>query len=122
MKLLERKKEPKVTLTLNIMAIFMVIFAIFNIYTSNKYIADLVKQGFKPSNQVSEVINYYLTAVTPYVFYAICLFALGYIIKKVVYLVDDESLNRLVKENLGRPSVANNEDDDIDMLLKDLDD
>lgn len=121
MRLQKRNKIPKATLILNIIAIVMGIFAIFNIYTSHMYLTNLIKQGFDPKDQAAEVINYYLTAVTPYVFYGICLVALGYIIKKVVYLVDTESVSQLDKEYLEKASVEKDEDREIDMLFKDLD-
>lgn len=92
MKSLEVKKAPKVTVILNITAIVMGLFAIFNIYTSYMYISSLTLKGFDPSSQVAEVINYYLSSVTPYVFYGITLAALGYIIKKIVYLVDTKNV------------------------------
>ncbi|MBU3103653.1 hypothetical protein [Clostridium gasigenes] len=121
MKLQERNKVSKATKILNTMAIIMVIFAIFNIYTSHMYISSLVKQGFDPIKQITEVINYYLNSVTQYVFYGICLAALSYIIKKVVYLGDVDSINKLDKDYLEKESVVEEEYDEIDMILKELD-
>lgn len=121
MRLKKRNKIPKATLILNTIAIVMGIFAIFNIYTSHMYLTSLIKQGLDPRNQATEVINYYLTTVTPYVFYGICLVALGYIIKKVAYLVNTESVSQLDKEYLEKASVEKDEDCEIDMLFKDLD-
>ncbi|MGL5354201.1 MAG: hypothetical protein ACRDA5_12895 [Clostridium sp.] len=121
MKLQERKKVTKATLILNIMAIVMMIFAIFNVYMSQKYISSLIKQGFDPIKEIAQVINYYANAVTPYVFYAICLAALSYIIKKVVCLGDIEIINKVDEEHLEKASVVEDEDDEIDMMLKDLD-
>lgn len=114
------KKVQKVTLILNIVAIVMGVFAIFNIYTSHMYILSLVEKGFNPSTQVTEVINYYLTAVTPYVFYGICLAALSYIIKNNVCLVDANNTTKIDRECLEKVSVESNEDDEIEMLFKDL--
>ncbi|MBU3133003.1 hypothetical protein KPL40_11130 [Clostridium gasigenes] len=121
MKLQERNKVPKATKILNTMAIIMVIFAIFNIYTSHMYISSLIKQGFDPIKQITEVINYYLNSVTQYVFYGICLATLSYIIKKVVYLGDVDSINKLDKDYLEKASVVEEEYDEIDMILKELD-
>lgn len=120
MKLKKMKKVQKVTLILNIVAIVMGVFAIFNIYTSHMYILSLVEKGFNPSTQVTEVINYYLTAVTPYVFYGICLAALSYIIKNNVCLVDANDTTKIDKECLEKVSVKSNEDDEIEMIFKDL--
>ncbi|MBU3089417.1 hypothetical protein KPL42_13045 [Clostridium gasigenes] len=121
MKLQYRNKVSKATQILNTMAIVMVIFAIFNIYTSHMYISSLIKQGFDPIKQITEVINYYLNSVTQYVFYGICLAALSYIIKKVVYLGDVDSINKLDKDYLEKESVVEEEYDEIDMILKELD-
>ncbi|MBB6714426.1 hypothetical protein [Clostridium gasigenes] len=121
MKLQERNKVSKATKILNTMAIIMVIFAIFNIYTSHMYISSLIKQGFDPIKQITEVINYYLNSVTQYVFYGICLAVLSYIIKKVVYLGDVDSINKLDKDYLEKASVVEEEYDEIDMILKELD-
>lgn len=132
MKLQYRNKVSKATQILNTMAILMVIFAIFNIYTSHMYISSLIKQGFDPIKQITEVINYYLNSVTQYVFYAICLAALSYIIKKVIYLEDVESINKLEKDYLDKDYldedyldkasvVVEEQYDEIDMILKELD-
>ncbi len=125
MKLKKMEKVQKVTLLLNIIAIVMGIFALFNIYTSHMYILSLVEKGFNPSTQVTEVINYYLTAVTPYVFYGICLAALSYIIKNNVCLVDAKSTTKIDSESLEtvsvdleKVSVESNEDDEIEMFFK----
>lgn len=121
MRLKKRNKTPKATLILNTAAMIMGILAIFNIYKSHMYVSSLIEKGFDPSNEVSEVINYYLTTVTPYVFYGICLVALGYLIKKVDYLVDAKSVSQLDKEYLEKAPVEKDEDSELDMLFEDLD-
>lgn len=118
--MVERKKVPKATLILSISAMVMGVFAIFNIYTSYMYISNLTKQGFVPSEQITEVINYYLTAVTPYVFYGICLASLGYITQKVLYLIGANTVRKVEEEYLEKPSVEKHVYDDIDELLRDL--
>ncbi|WP_017354222.1 MULTISPECIES: hypothetical protein [unclassified Clostridium] len=120
MNLQGKNKIPKATFVLNILATVMGIFAIFNLYTSHKYIAGIIENGFDPSKQLSDVINYYLNSVTQYVFYGICLFTLGYIIKKVAYLVDAMNIRKLDKEHLVIASLEKDENDEIDRILKDL--
>ncbi|MBZ9691204.1 hypothetical protein [Clostridium sp. M14] len=120
MNLQGKNKIPKTTFVLNILATVMGIFAIFNLYTSYKYIAGLIEKGFDPIKQLSDVINYYLNSVTQYVFYGICLFTLGYIIKKVAYLVDAMNVRKLDKKHLAAASVENDEDDEIDRIFKNL--
>lgn len=55
--MVERKRVPKVTLILNISAMGMGMFAIFNIYTSYMYISNLIKQGFVPSEQITFIYS-----------------------------------------------------------------
>lgn len=84
---IERKKGSAIAVILNCLGIIMMLLAIFSIYNSNKYIEGLVLQGFEPSKQMVQVINYYITSVTPYVFYGICLFVFAYIVKKLEFLI-----------------------------------
>lgn len=121
MRLKKRNKTPKATLILNTIAMIMGIFAIFNIYKSHMYVSSLIEKGFDPSSEVAEVINYYLTTVTPYVFYGICLVALGYLIKKVDYLVDAKSVSQLDKEYSEKAPIEKDEDSELDKLFEDLD-
>lgn len=112
----EVKNTPKVTFILNICSIIMGVFAIFNIYTSYKHISNLILQGFEPSKQLAEVINYYLISVTPYVFYGICLFLLGFIIKQISYIGNCNE----VCGNTEKSVVEQENDDIVDDILADI--
>ena len=94
----------------------MNVVQIFNIYTSYKHISNLILQGFEPSKQLAEVINYYLISVTPYVFYGICLFLLGFIIKQISYIGNCNE----VCGNTEKSVVEQENDDIVDDILADI--
>ncbi|MEG1002848.1 MAG: hypothetical protein RSF37_05545 [Clostridium sp.] len=110
-------KAPKGTLILNILATLMGACAVFNIYTSNIYINNLIKQGLDVSKQLTDVISYYLNAVTPYIVYCICFVALGYIINKVVYLTEIKEVNAILEKSLDNKSLEDDEGE-IDILFE----
>lgn len=118
MKFQEIKKCPMAIIILNIMIIVMVIISMFSIYTSQIYISELVKQGFNPTEQIAEVIKYYINSITPYVFYTICLATLSCIVKKVLYLENLFKISKVDEVNLEKSLEV---EDEIDMLLKELD-
>ena len=112
------KKLPKITLMLYIYATIMLVFAIFNIYTSNKYIEGLMLQGFKPAEQMTDVIKFYIEAVTPYVFYSICITVLGYIVKILKNFVSTENELKEVTNYEERQIVKDEEEDIVEELLR----
>ncbi|MDU1413631.1 MAG: hypothetical protein E6929_12525 [Clostridium sp.] len=102
-----------VTKVLNISAIVMGIFAVFNTYASYKHIADLISKGLKVKDQLMEVINYYIASIAPYVFYGLVLYGLAIIIKQNYKRIENNnSLLSIPSE--GR---VNEEDDLVDELL-----
>ena len=102
-----------VTKVLNISAIVMGIFAVFNTYASYKHIADLIKEGLKVKDQLMEVINYYIASIAPYVFYGLVLYGLAIIIKQNCKRVENNnSLFSIPLEDR-----VNEEDDLVDELL-----
>lgn len=112
------KKAPKMTIVLYLCATLMTLCTMFIIYKSNTYISSLVAQGFEPSKELGEVINYYLSMVTPYVFYTICLFSLGYIVQKIdCVIINQENM----KETNGYlENESENKDDEIDDLFSNI--
>ncbi|WP_434799660.1 hypothetical protein [Terrisporobacter vanillatitrophus] len=90
-------KKAIIPIVLYVVAALIVVYSIFTIYTSYTYISNLVATGsIVIKNQLSDVISYYVSTSMPYVFYAIVVWAIGYIINK---------LNNL------SPSTINKEDD-----------
>ncbi|MGL6107026.1 hypothetical protein [Romboutsia sp.] len=127
MKSVDIKKVPKTTIILYSCATLMTLCTIFMIYKSNTYISGLVAQGFDPSKEFVEVINYYLVTVTPFVFYTISLFSLGYIVEKINHIIKIQNINvennrYLDKEpkNIDKESENIDEDDkdEIDDFFK----
>ena len=102
-----------VTKVLNISAIVMGIFAVFNTYASYKHIADLIKEGLKVKEQLMEVINYYIASIAPYVFYGLVLYGLAIIIKQNYKRIENN--NSLLSIPLEER--VNEEDDLVDELL-----
>ena len=75
------KKSKIVSTILDVSAGIMAVLALFSTYNSYKYISGLVAKGLEISDQLIEVINVYVNAISPYVFYAVCLFGIGHLIK-----------------------------------------
>lgn len=123
METVQIRKTSKLIMILNVFGGVMMVFALFNIYTSYKYISGLVVQGFVPSKQMAQVANYYMTSVTPYAFYGICLFALAYIAKRVDCLIVDGNkteVNKIYEDRV--IEIEQEEDDDIvETLLNEID-
>ena len=63
------KSVSKVTIGVYVLAVLMGGIALYNVYTCYDYIASIVEQGFVISENLTDVINYYLSNVTPYAFY-----------------------------------------------------
>lgn len=118
MKLVNIKKMPKITIILYLCAMLMAICTMFIIYKSSTYISSLVAQGFNPSDEIVEVINYYLSSVTPFVFYTISLFSLGYIVKKVDYIIKSQEIR--VDNNKYLDNESENEEDELDDLFSNI--
>lgn len=89
----QNQKVSKVSILLYVLAVVMFVVALYNVYTCYQYVTSIVEQGFVVSESLEDVINYYLSNVSPYAFYAICLWGLGYMIQKVTYLVDHIQLS-----------------------------
>lgn len=118
MKPVDIKKVSKITIILYSCATIMAICTMLIIYKSNTYISNLVAQGFDPKNEILEVINYYLITVTPFIFYTVSLFSLGYIVKKIDNIMKNQEISIVNNEYLNIES--ENEDDEIDDLFSDI--
>lgn len=118
MKNIDVKKMPKMSILLYSCSILMALCILFVIYKSNTYISGLVEQGFDPKKEIVEVINYYLGAITPFVFYTISLTALGYIVQKIDYIIKGQGV--IVENNECLGEELKNNDDEIDDLFSDI--
>lgn len=76
-------KQPILSMVLYVVAILIAAYSIFTIYTSYTYISELVEAGSVViSEQLSDVVSYYVSTSMPYVFYAIAVWAIGYFVNK----------------------------------------
>lgn len=124
MKLIGKKRISKAVVIFNILAVIMFLISVFTIYKSNSYISGLIEQGFDANSEWIEVFNYYITTVTPYLFYGTVLGGLAYVIQRITYLIDIQNEMRINKEYLKEEQsiIENNEKDDIESIFNELED
>lgn len=95
------KKVSKVSVVLYFLAAIMFLLAGYQVYACYAYVASIVEQGFVVSDSLSDVINYYMSNVTPYAFYASCLWGLGFLIQKVCLFINEfKQASEVVEEVL----------------------
>lgn len=88
-------KKQILPIVLYVFAILIAVYSIFTIYTTHTYISSLVETGSVViKDQLVDVISYYVSASMPYVFYAVVVWAIGYIISKLNYLGNSISHNK----------------------------
>ena len=96
----KKNKIATLPIVLYVVAAIIAAYSIFTIYTSYTYISSLVTAGtIVIKDQLADVISYYVSTSMPYIFYAIVIWAIGYIINK---------LNNL------RPSTINREENNLE--------
>lgn len=84
-------KEPKkinkksiLPIVFYVVAGLIAIYSLFTIYTSYTYITSLVDAGsINVTEQLSDVVNYYVSSSMPYIFYSISIWSIGYVISKL---------------------------------------
>ncbi|MEW9080728.1 hypothetical protein [Terrisporobacter glycolicus] len=95
-------KKAIIPIVLYVVAALIAVYSIFTIYTSYTYISSLVAAGsIVIKDQMAQVISYYITTSMPYVFYAIVVWAIGYIINK---------LNNLSPSTINKENVKSEEE------------
>ena len=85
-------KKPAV-LVLYAIAILLGIYTIVTMYSSYTYISGLVSQGLVISDELLNIVTYFVGNSVPYLFYAIVIWAIGYFINKLDYKVDEVNVN-----------------------------
>lgn len=93
------KKVSNVSIVLYLLAIIMLGFAAYQVYACYAYVASIVEQGFVVADGLSDVVNYYMSNVTPYAFYASCLWGLGFLIQKLCTFINEFKLSSEVVDN-----------------------
>lgn len=77
-------KKSVLSIVLYVVAAILAIYSVYKIYDTYNYVNALVSYGsVDPSTQMADIVNYYISAVSTYAFYAIVVWALGYIISKL---------------------------------------
>jgi len=77
-------KKNVLSIVLYVVAAILAIYSAYKIYDTYNYVNALVSYGsVDPSTQMADIVNYYISAVSTYAFYAIVVWALGYIISKL---------------------------------------
>lgn len=90
-----QRNVSKLAVGLYILSFFMLVLTGYSVYNCYIYVASIVEQGFVISENLNDTISYYLSSVTPYAFYTICLGAMAYIVqqmKKIVMLQSQEAV------------------------------
>ena len=77
-------KKNVLSIVLYVVAAILSIYSVYKIYDTYNYVNALVAYGsVDPSTQMADIVNHYISAVSTYAFYAIVVWALGYIISKL---------------------------------------
>lgn len=81
----KNSKKP-VVIALYVISILFGIYAIFTMYNSYTYISSLVSQGLSISEELLNVIEYFVGNSSPYIFYAIATWGIGYTVNKLNFI------------------------------------
>lgn len=74
-------KISKLSIVLYVVAVILAIYSLVTMYSSYTYISSLIDTGsIVVSDQLLDIIQYFMGESMPYVFYAIAIWAMGYII------------------------------------------
>lgn len=112
-----RKKSPIVIL-LYCLASVIGVYTLITVYNSYTYISQLVSQkGLVISEQLLNVITYYMNASLPYLFYTISIWGIGYIIDKINCFNKDKEHSDKVSQN---DYIDINREEDLDSFFNEI--
>lgn len=115
-KIKNMKKFNRVNIIFYVIGCFMLLFALFNLYNVHQYITSLISSGqLDLSQQMKQVVTTYLEACLPYIFYACCLFGIGYVIS---FLNIDPSALPLEVHQSHEKEIKEDSEEEIDQFLK----
>ena len=86
MKNSNQKTKNPISIALYIVSALFGIYTILTVYNSYSYITTLTALGLVISEELLNVISYFVENSAPYIFYALATWAMGYIISKVNYI------------------------------------
>jgi len=109
-------KKNVLSIVLYVVAAILAIYSAYKIYDTYNYVNALVSYGsVDPSTQMADIVNYYISAVSTYAFYAIVVWALGYIISKLNTLTNALTSNNTT-ETVESEDVKN--DDEVLTIME----
>ena len=89
-----KKIRNPISIVLYVVSALFGIYTILTMYNSYSYITTLTAQGLVISEELLNVISYFVENSAPYIFYAIAIWAMGYSINKLNFIA-----NNIVIEN-----------------------
>lgn len=89
-----KKIRNPISIVLYVVSALFGIYTILTMYNSYTYITTLTAQGLVISEELLNVISYFVENSAPYIFYAIATWAMGYSINKLNFIA-----NNIVIEN-----------------------
>lgn len=112
-------KKSNIVISLYCLASFIGVYTLITVYNSYTYISELVsKKGLLISEQLLNVITYYLNASLPYLFYAIAIWGIGYIIDKInCFNKKEEQSDKVSQEDY---IDINKEEEDLDSFFNSI--
>lgn len=112
------RKKSNIVISLYCLASFIGVYTLITVYNSYTYISELVsKKGLLISEQLLNVITYYLNASLPYLFYAIAIWGLGYIIDKInCFNEKEEQSDKVSQEDY----IDINKEEDLDSFFNSI--
>ena len=108
---MKNNKKSPIVIVLYTLSILIGIYTIFTVYSSYTYISSLVEQGLVISDELQNVINYYVDASLPSLFYAIAIWGIGYIINKLNYITNEVKSNN--QENIIKETIVTESNEDV---------
>lgn len=112
------RKKSNIVISLYCLASFIGVYTLITVYNSYTYISELVsKKGLLISEQLLNVITYYLNASLPYLFYAIAIWGIGYIIDKInCFNEKEEQSDKVSQEDY----IDINKEEDLDSFFNSI--
>ena len=91
-----KKIRNPISIVLYVVSALFGIYTILTMYNSYSYITTLTAQGLVISEELLNVISYFIENSAPYIFYAIATWAIGYSINKLNFIAN----NIVIQDNV----------------------
>ncbi len=112
-----KQKKSVIEVIVYFVAVMMGTYFLFSLYNSYQYISSLVATNqIVISQQLNQVITYYMSNSLPYLFYTLVLLALGQILNKLC----TDKIHLLQNEETKNEQSTNKEDDEINKFINEL--